>query len=417
MATGPNPSLEALVYGLLALGAIWPSLGHPDNVPGDGVDLYGTLWFYWWIADSLGAGRDPGFTDLFFHPYGKDIFGHTGNNFVDAYVAAPLLWLLGTPGYYKVWVFVLMVGNALSFRVLARAVFQNRWAVFVSSALFMVNPFLMFELTTGRPTQAFVWFLPLAFWALLRADQLLRCHVCRRAGNHAGLGLPSLGHEALRNAEINDHRALESQPPTIDGDHQVGWLDVAMQHTELVCVLQDLGDPLTEHSNLCGVEGTPPFEYGRQGLALHELTGDPAVSALENAPVENADGRPFHSPLDGEALLPRSDVRGELTRHHACCTPADLQRARLSGLGVLGAPGLSLPSYAKALNQDPRPDSVPAVEEHPISPVGAYFMLAWRGPSPTTAGQGAGGSATRKVVPTPGSLTTSMTPPLWRTMP
>ncbi len=159
------------MYLLLVFGAICASLGSPTYAVGDGVDLFGTIWFFWYIADSIQALHDPSWTELFFFPYGKDIFGHTGNNFLDAVVAAPLQWVLGNPTYYKYWVVVLMLGNALSFRFLARQELHSPWAVFVATALYTVNPYIVFEITCGRPTQAFLWFLPLALWGVLRADR------------------------------------------------------------------------------------------------------------------------------------------------------------------------------------------------------------------------------------------------------
>ena len=163
--------LESGLYVALALGAVLPALGRADVVPGDGVDMYGTIWFFWWIRKTVELGISPSFTDLFFYPYGKDIFAHTGNNFVDAYLSIPLQWLFGNPRYYAVWVFTVLVGNAAAFRVLARHVLRDRLPVVAATALFTVNPYVLFELTAGRPTQAMMWFVLLALWGLLRAGR------------------------------------------------------------------------------------------------------------------------------------------------------------------------------------------------------------------------------------------------------
>ena len=135
------------------------------------MDLYGTIWFYWWIGESITHGTDPGFTDLFFWPEGKDIFAHTGNNFVDAVIAAPLQWLLGNPRYYKWWIAIVLFGNALAFRPLAADQIRSPWAVFAATAMFELNPYALFEITCGRPTQAMMWALPLALLALLRLER------------------------------------------------------------------------------------------------------------------------------------------------------------------------------------------------------------------------------------------------------
>ena len=158
------------VFIALALLAIGPSL-RPDHVVGDGVDMYGTLWFYWWVQDCILNLRDPGFTDLFFYPLGKDIFAHTGNNFVDAVVAAPFFWLFGNPGYQRCFVFALMLANIASFRVLAQGLFRDRAVVFAASLAWALNPYILFEITAGRLTQAFLVFLPLALHHLLACER------------------------------------------------------------------------------------------------------------------------------------------------------------------------------------------------------------------------------------------------------
>ena len=68
--------LEWLSYALILLIFCWSTLFSNDRLLGDGVDLFGTIWFYWWVKYCLVNGIDPSFTDIFFHPYGKDIFAH-----------------------------------------------------------------------------------------------------------------------------------------------------------------------------------------------------------------------------------------------------------------------------------------------------------------------------------------------------
>ncbi len=162
--------LEVLAYVGLALLAISPALAS-GHVVGDGVDAYGTLWFYWWVQHCVTTLTDPGFTDFFFYPLGKDIFAHTGNNFVDALFAAPLYWLFGNPGYQRWFVLAMLVANALTFRVLARGLFTSRWAVIAATVAWMLNPYVVFEITCGRLTQAFLPFLPLAVHCFLAMEK------------------------------------------------------------------------------------------------------------------------------------------------------------------------------------------------------------------------------------------------------
>ncbi|MCK6525538.1 glycosyltransferase family 39 protein, partial [Myxococcota bacterium] len=166
----PSPRLALLVYVVLALVAVGPALRLGAAV-GDGVDMYGTLWFYWWIKDCIEHLRDPSFTELFFYPLGKDIFAHTGDNFVDAVFAAPFVAALGVPAFSAPFVAVMLVANAWTFRAFARDQLGPTWAAFGAAALWEVNPFTIFEITCGRYTQAFLPFFALALTWFVRTEK------------------------------------------------------------------------------------------------------------------------------------------------------------------------------------------------------------------------------------------------------
>ena len=152
--------IETLSYILLASGAVWFAINRPETGVGDGVDLYGTYWFYWWIKHCLVNGIDPGFTDLMFHPMGKDIFAHTGSNFVDAFFSIPFQMVFGYPDYQPWFILAVLLGNAFSFRYLMTGILKSPTAIWASTVLWLVNPYVLFELQTGRITQALLWFLP-----------------------------------------------------------------------------------------------------------------------------------------------------------------------------------------------------------------------------------------------------------------
>jgi len=168
---------------LLALAGVLPALLHPGSIVGDGVDAFGTHWFYWWTRTCIEHLQNPGFTNLFFYPSGKDVFAHTGLNLVDAALSVPFQWVFGPTLYQPLFIVVLQLGNALSMRALAADVFADRRTVVVSTLLWMTNPFVLYELTDGRPTQAFLWFIPAAFLYLRRSARLPGW------GNAVGLGL------------------------------------------------------------------------------------------------------------------------------------------------------------------------------------------------------------------------------------
>jgi hypothetical protein len=155
-------AIDIVVAGLLAILAVSGALRLKDGVVGDGVDLYGTIWFFGWIADCIASFSDPSFSDRMFHPLGKDIFSHTGNNFVDAIIAAPLVWILGVPRWQPWAIALILFGNGLTIRPLLIHILGRSWIVTLGVALWVIQPFALFECLAGRPTQAMLWFPPLA---------------------------------------------------------------------------------------------------------------------------------------------------------------------------------------------------------------------------------------------------------------
>ena len=159
--------LELLLFLAIALVGIAPALAQPLAMVGDGVDAFGTWWFFDWIRVCIEDGVDPSFTTSFFWPHGKDNFAHTGNNFVDAVLSVPLQWLLGAR-YQPVWIVAVLLGNALTFRPLARLLLEDEERTFAATLLWLCNPYVIFEITAGRPTQAFLWFVPVVPYFLIR---------------------------------------------------------------------------------------------------------------------------------------------------------------------------------------------------------------------------------------------------------
>ena len=154
-----RPRQELVVYLLVAVLGVLPALLQPLAMVGDGVDAFGTWWFFDWIRLCIENLGDPSTTRFFFWPHGKDNFAHTGNNFVDAVLSVPLQWVLGAR-YQPFWVVVVLLGNALTFRPFARLVLGDDDRAFAATLLWLVNPYALFEITAGRPTQAFLWFVP-----------------------------------------------------------------------------------------------------------------------------------------------------------------------------------------------------------------------------------------------------------------
>ena len=80
------PAILALVLGLVVFG---PALGTLSSAffGRAYVDAWGTQWFYWMTARAAARLEGFGWTDLFFYPWGKDLYLHTGGNVLDGLLA------------------------------------------------------------------------------------------------------------------------------------------------------------------------------------------------------------------------------------------------------------------------------------------------------------------------------------------
>lgn len=135
------------------------------------LDAYGTQWYYWLVERQLLGGEDVGRSALLFHPWGKDVFLHTGGNLLDAWLALPLRLMLGPVAGYDAWLVLLLLGNGFAGFRLARVLGADSAGGLLAALLMVVNPYVLMELQLGRPTQAFLLFPVLCLAELLRMDR------------------------------------------------------------------------------------------------------------------------------------------------------------------------------------------------------------------------------------------------------
>ncbi|MFH1464053.1 MAG: hypothetical protein ABIO70_06690 [Pseudomonadota bacterium] len=172
--------LCALALCAAVLGPALPRL--QDHLLGiAAVDHFGTQWFYFFVDHALRTGGSLGRTDLLFHPWGKDLYLHTGANLLDALLCVPFRRLLGPVLGYNLFVLLGLAGTAWAFARLAREFVEDRAVAWIAGLLFAASPFVLYEAAEGRPTQAILALLPLV---LLRAW---------RTGQRAGLAAPLTG--------------------------------------------------------------------------------------------------------------------------------------------------------------------------------------------------------------------------------
>ena len=178
----------ALAVAVSVFGEALPNL-HDHFLGVEEVDHYGTQWFFWFTEQAFFGDAGLGKTDLYFYPWGKDIYGHTGANVLDALLAIPFRRLLGhTLGYNTFCLFSLLV-NGLAFDRLARDITSDWRARIAASTLYALNPYFLAELLEGRPTQVFQPFIPLLFHHVLHLREPGFKHIVLAALNLALTGL------------------------------------------------------------------------------------------------------------------------------------------------------------------------------------------------------------------------------------
>ncbi len=138
------------------------------------VDAWGTQWFYWFTEQAAVGSDEVANTSMFFFPWGKDIYAHTGGNVLDALLAIPFRKVFGPVVGYNVFILAILASNAWAMRKMLGELKLSPAASWGSGILFAFNPYLLTEIRDGRPTQALMLFA-LMFWTYwLRAGNRWR---------------------------------------------------------------------------------------------------------------------------------------------------------------------------------------------------------------------------------------------------
>jgi hypothetical protein len=135
------------------------------------VDAWGTQWFYWFVGFQLRHLHGFGWTDLFFYPWGKDVYLHTGGNVLDAILAIPIRWVFGAVAGYNLWVVFVLFLNFVGMKALAERMGADAHSARLAGVFFAFNPYALNEINGGRPTQVVLSFLLLYTLDLVKTGE------------------------------------------------------------------------------------------------------------------------------------------------------------------------------------------------------------------------------------------------------
>ena len=154
-----------LLAGVVSLAAVWTA-PHARLAGEAFLDGMGTQWFFALPGWAWEGRSGLAHTDLLFHPWGKELFLHTGGNLVDAVLAWPLRAVFGPILGFNLFLLVLFALNGFAGGRLASTFRMGPRGQAVAALLFALSPYLLVELEQGRPTQALAAFLALGLAAL-----------------------------------------------------------------------------------------------------------------------------------------------------------------------------------------------------------------------------------------------------------
>ena len=147
---------------------------NPEHTLGADVDLEGTIWIVGKMDEFLKGESSSFLTDIF-APVGYDFGMATGFAWLDAILAVPLLRWIGNPGFYNLYLLLVLICSVFSIIFLLRKLNTSLFFAITLSHLLLFSPFVLQEVNAGRPTQI-NWFFPCFYLfgvlQMIRGDKL-----------------------------------------------------------------------------------------------------------------------------------------------------------------------------------------------------------------------------------------------------
>jgi hypothetical protein len=129
-----------------------------ENFLGTSLDLQSTIWVFNKV-DAILKGQEGSILPGIYFPFGFDLGMNEGFAWADALFALPLLWWIGSPGFYNLHVLVTLVLSYAGCMVLYRKAGAPLSIAIGLALVSVTSPFARQEILQGRVTQMH-WILP-----------------------------------------------------------------------------------------------------------------------------------------------------------------------------------------------------------------------------------------------------------------
>ncbi|MDD5629578.1 MAG: hypothetical protein PHU21_10975, partial [Elusimicrobia bacterium] len=160
-------------YLLVLLWLFLPFIQNSGLVVGGWpIDLHGFLWYQWAVKKCLlGLDYHSFFTStLLAYPTGKNVVLDLGFPLVEI-CSIPLQVCFELPARHNILVGIIFFLNALAAFALIDHLTKDAGSSFLGGLLFSVNPYVFFQLNSGRIQAACLFGIPLCVYGFLKLKE------------------------------------------------------------------------------------------------------------------------------------------------------------------------------------------------------------------------------------------------------
>lgn len=191
----PKPSLlywipAAIVSLICGLTAAWNAILNINTHYIGSGELEGWLWRYWWFKElmtSLITQTDKNWRLIIYTYLCAGNYPETGNVFDFQTLSLMLEPIFGAPAYYNVKIVVILFLNGIAGYALAKYLTGRPIISMAAAVVLAFNPFVVFEITNGRPRHAILFSLPLFAMYLIDTYRTLSLKSALLAGFWLGI--------------------------------------------------------------------------------------------------------------------------------------------------------------------------------------------------------------------------------------
>lgn len=160
-------SISRYIAVFTAFFLIGVSLFLPKNIfilllGGRSIDVNGHLWYFWFTRKCLLSLdlKSLVHTNSIAYPSGKSILFDIGQPLL-ALFSIPFQIAFNFPFYYNLFALSVLALNGISAFLLLEHHFKDRPASFLGSLIFAINPYVLYQMNSGRLEQAALFWIPL----------------------------------------------------------------------------------------------------------------------------------------------------------------------------------------------------------------------------------------------------------------